>query len=139
MMGMSATYHYYVCTDEVTLRYRHAGLRGYIREKLHKDPCNGDVFLFFSRDFRRVRLYYHHRNSEVLTDRILFDERFVCPIFKDPNKHVYHISWESFVYLMEALRQLNKEEEIDEVDENDYFSETEDEDEDLSYIGVSNN
>lgn len=61
------------------------------------------------------------------------------PLVVDPNKHVYHISWESFVYLMEALRQLNKEEEIDEVDENDYFSETEDEDEDLSYIGVSNN
>ena len=57
MMGMSATFRYYVCTDEVTLRYRHKGLRGYIREKLHKDPSNGDVFLFFSRDFQRVRLY----------------------------------------------------------------------------------
>lgn len=139
MMGMSATFRYYVCTDEVTLRYRHAGLRGYIREKLHKDPGNGDVFLFFSRNFRRVRLYYHYCNSEILTDRILYDDSFVVPIFKDPNKHVYHISWESFVYLMEALRRLSKEEEIDEVDDDNCFGETEDEDKNLSSMIVSNN
>ncbi len=140
MMGMSATFRYYVCTDEVTLRYKHKGLRCYIREKLHKDPSNGDVFLFFSRDFRRVRLYYHYRNGEVLTDRILHDDSFVVPVFKDPNKHVYHISWESFVYLMEALRRLSKEEEIEEVDEeddNDWLDETEDENENLSSLRVS--
>ena len=140
MMGMSATFRYYVCTDEVTLRYKHKGLRCYIREKLHKDPSNGDVFLFFSRDFRRVRLYYHYRNGEVLTDRILHDDSFVVPVFKDPNKHVYHI-WESFVYLMEALRRLSKEEEIEEVDEeddNDWLDETEDDNENLSSLRVSN-
>lgn len=125
MLNLSATYRYYICTDEVTLRYRHAGLRGYIREKLHKDPSDGDVFIFFSRNFRRVRLYYHYRNSEVLTDRILFDDSFVIPVFKDPDKHVYHISWENFVYLMEALRRLSKEEEFDEADEEDSLNEEE--------------
>ena len=139
MLNLSATYRYYICTDEVTLRYRHRGLRGYIREKLHKDPSNGDVFIFFSRDFRRVRIYYHYRNSEVLTDRILFDASFVVPIFADPDKHVYHISWESFVYLMEALRRLTKEEEFDEIEDEDPFEDISDEEAYPSDSNVSNN
>ena len=53
MLNLSGTFKYYLCTDQVTLRYRHRGLREYIRSKLHRDPTNGDVYIFLSRDFTR--------------------------------------------------------------------------------------
>ena len=54
MLNLSGTFKYYLCTDQVTLRYRHRGLREYIRSKLHRDPTNGDVYIFLSRDFTRI-------------------------------------------------------------------------------------
>ncbi|WP_165157785.1 IS66 family insertion sequence element accessory protein TnpB [Parabacteroides sp. ZJ-118] len=119
MLNLSATFKYYICTDEVTLRYRHKGLREYIKSKLHKDPANGDVYIFLSRDFKRMRVYYHNHGGAILTEKVLFSRRFVTPLFEDATKHVYHISWEDFVYIMEGVIRLDKHEYFDEVDEDE--------------------
>lgn len=120
MLNLSATFKYYICTDEVTLRYRHRGLREYIKSKLHKDPTNGDVYIFLSRDFKRMRVYYHNHGGAILTEKILQNSRFVTPVFEDADKHVYHICWEDFVYIMEGAIRLNKNEYFDEIDEEEF-------------------
>lgn len=117
MLNLSATFKYYICTDEVTLRYRHRGLREYIKSALHKDPTNGDVYIFLSRDFKRMRVYYHNHGGAILTEKILQSSRFLTPVFEDTAKHVYHISWEDFVYIMEGVIRLDKREYFDEVDD----------------------
>lgn len=119
MLNLSGTFKYYLCTDHVTLRYRHRGLREYIRSKLHREPTNGDVYVFLSRDFTRLRLYYFYHNGEVLTEKILHSHRFVTPIFEDPEKHVYHISWTDFVYLIEGMIRKDKTEHFEEEKESE--------------------
>lgn len=104
MLNLSATFKYYICTDEVTLRYRHRGLRDYIKSKLHKDPTNGDVYIFLSRDFKRMRVYYHNHGGAILTEKILQNSRFVTPVFEDADKHVYHISCSIRESLTSAIR-----------------------------------
>ena len=79
MLNLSATFKYYICTLKVTLRYRHRGLRDYIKSKLHKDPTNGDVYIFLSRDFKRMRVHYHNHGGAILTEKILQNSRFVTP------------------------------------------------------------
>lgn len=137
MLNLSATFKYYICTDEVTLRYRHRGLRDYIKSKLHKDPTNGDVYIFLSRDFKRMRVYYHNHGGAILTEKILQNSRFVTPVFEDADKHVYHISWEYFVYIMEGVIRLNKHEYFDEVDEEEFDDEDVYEDENGDDFGES--
>lgn len=137
MLNLSATFKYYICTDEVTLRYRHRGLRDYIKSKLHKDPTNGDVYIFLSRDFKRMRVYYHNHGGAILTEKILHSSRFVTPVFEDADKHVYHISWEDFVYIMEGVIRLNKHEYFDEVDEEELDDEDVYEDENDDDFGES--
>src|SRR5574344_1780508 len=66
MISLTGSFNYYFCTEPVTLRYRHRGLREYIKSKLHRDPTNGDVFIFLSRDYSRLRIYYFHHNGEIL-------------------------------------------------------------------------
>ena len=85
----------------MTLRYRHKGLRHYIKSQLHRDPTNGDIYIFLSKGCRRIRLYYYHHQGEILSEKILNASHFVEPVF-DERKGVYHISWESFVYLLEG-------------------------------------
>lgn len=102
MLSLSSGFNYYLCSEPVTLRYRHAGLRNYIKSQLHRDPTNGDIYIFLSKDCRRVRIYYFHHQGEILTEKILHSNHFVDPVF-DEKKGCYHISWESFVYLVEGI------------------------------------
>lgn len=102
MLSLSSGFNYYLCGEPVTLRYRHAGLRNYIKSQLHRDPTNGDIYIFLSKDSHRVRIYYFHHQGEILTEKILHSSRFVEPVF-DERRGCYHISWESFVYLVEGV------------------------------------
>lgn len=102
MLSLSSGFNYYLCSEPVTLRYRHAGLRNYIKSQLHRDPTNGDVYIFLSKDSHRVRIYYFHHQGEILTEKILRSNYFVEPVF-DEKKGCYHVSWESFVYLVEGI------------------------------------
>lgn len=54
MLSLSSGFNYYLCSEPVTLRYRHAGLRNYIKSQLHRDPTNGDIYIFLSKDSHRV-------------------------------------------------------------------------------------
>lgn len=102
MLSLSSGFNYFLCGEPVTLRYRHAGLRNYIKDQLHRDPTNGDIYIFLSKDSYRVRIYYFHHQGEILTEKILHGNHFVEPIF-DEARGCYHISWESFVYLVEGI------------------------------------
>jgi hypothetical protein len=102
MLSLGSSFNYYFCAEPVTLRYRHKGLRHYIKSQLHRDPTNGDIYIFLSKECKRIRLYYYHHQGEILSEKILNASHFVEPVF-DAKKGVYHISWESFVYLLEGI------------------------------------
>ena len=115
MISLSGKFRYFLCTDNVTLRFRHRDIKG----KLHRDPSNGDVYIFLSRDLSRLRVYYFHHDGEILTEKILHAHRFTHPVFLDEGKQVYHISWSSFVYLLEGIVRKEKDEYFDEYEEDE--------------------
>ena len=102
MLSLSIGFNYFLCSEPVTLRYRHAGFRNYSKVQFHRNPTNGDIYIFLSKDSHRVRVYYFHHQGEILTEKILQGNHFVEPIF-DEARGCYHISWESFVYLVEGI------------------------------------
>lgn len=114
MISLTGSFNYYFCTEPVTLRYRHRGLREYIKSKLHRDPTNGDVFIFLSRDYSRLRIYYFHHNGEILTEKIMHKDRYVRPVFGDNDKSAYHMAWSDFVYLLEGVIRKDKREFFEE-------------------------
>lgn len=88
MLSLLSCFNYFLCSVPVTLRYRHAGLRNYIKSQLHRDPTNGDIYIFYiflSKDSHRVRIYYFYHQGEILTEKILHSNHFVEPVF-DENK-----------------------------------------------------
>lgn len=115
MLSISSGFNFYLCAEPVTLRYRHSGLRGYIKSRLHRDPTNGDIYIFLSKNSRRVRVYYFHHGGEILTEKILHAGHFVEPVF-DNKKGCYHISWESFVYLVEGIVPKDRRMDFDDID-----------------------
>ena len=115
MLSISSGFNFYLCGEPVTLRYRHSGLRGYIKSQLLRDPTNGDIYNFPSKNSRRVRMYYFHHSGEILTEKILHSDHFVEPVF-DKKKGCYHISWESFVYLVEGIVPKDRRVDFDDLD-----------------------
>lgn len=118
MLSLGSSFNYYFCAEPVTLRYRHKGLRHYIKSQLHRDPTNGDIYIFLSKGCKRIRLYYYHHQGEILSEKILNASHFVEPVF-DEKKGVYHISWESFVYLLEGIVLRDRKVPFSEVGELD--------------------
>jgi hypothetical protein len=118
MLSLGSGFNYYFCAKPVTLRYRHKGLRHYIKSQLHRDPTNGDIYIFLSKDCKRIRLYYYHHQGEIMSEKILNASHFVEPVF-DGKKGVYHISWESFVYLVEGTVLRDRKVPFSEVEDAD--------------------
>ena len=95
--------------------------------------------------FSLLPTYRSHQDSRMwscilgrtLTEKILQNSRFVTPVFEDADKHVYHISWEDFVYIMEGVIRLNKHEYFDEVNEEEFDDEDVYEDENGDDFGES--
>ena len=116
MLSLGSSFNYYFCAEPVTLRYRHKGLRHYIKSHLHRDPTNGDIYIFLSKECKRIRLYYYHHQGEILSEKILNASHFVEPVF-DEKKGVYHISWETFVYLLEGIVPRDRKVPFSEVGE----------------------
>lgn len=67
MLSLGSGFNYYFCAEPVTLRYRHKGLRHYIKSQLHRDPTNGDIYIFLSKDCKRnVQKYFHDNLNRVM-------------------------------------------------------------------------
>ena len=65
-----------------------------------------------------MRIYYFHHSGEILTEKILHADHFVEPVF-DTKKGCYHISWESFVYLVEGIVTKDRRVGFDDMDAED--------------------
>ena len=68
MLGLPGAYHHYFCHEKVSMRYRHNGLGCFVKNELHRDPLNGDVYIFMSKDQKTLRIYYYFNRKLILTD-----------------------------------------------------------------------
>lgn len=102
MLSLTGAFNYYFCVENVTLRYRHNGLASYIKNILHRDPDNGDVYIFMSKDQRRLRLFYFHHQGLILSEKVLIAGKFLRPVYDDSAK-CYRIKWSDFVRMLEGF------------------------------------
>lgn len=103
MLSLDSCKRLYFCSEPVTFRVRHRGLRSFIKARLGREPMNGDVYIFMSTSRDRMRLYYWNNGGEVLSEKILHGARFMNPVFEDEANNVHHMSWDDFLYLMEGV------------------------------------
>ena len=102
MLSLNEARRLYFCSEQVTFRVRHKGLRAYIKGSLGREPMNGDAYIFMSSDSTRVRVYYFNNGGEVLVEKILHGSRFIRPVYDEKGK-THHMSWSDFRYLVEGI------------------------------------
>lgn len=101
MLSVTGLNRFFYLRDFTDMRCKHSRVLSIIREQLHREPNDGDVFIVMSKDRRIVRLFTYDKRSYSL-----FEKKFVAghqfmKVEREGNERVYRIDWKDVVLLLE--------------------------------------
>ena len=101
MLSVTGINHFYYLRDFTDMRCKHSRVLSIIREQLHREPNEGDVFIVMSRNRRIVRMFAYDKCSYSL-----FEKKFVAghqfmKVERVGGEKVYRIDWKDVVLLLE--------------------------------------
>ena len=73
-----------------------------IRGRYHRDPLNGDVYMFMSKDQRKVRMIHYERNAYYLHEKSFIKGYKFMKIERKDDVTVYKIDWKDLVTILET-------------------------------------
>lgn len=102
MLDLSNFKHFYYVPGFVNMNWGFYRLLEFVSEECHVIPHEGDVFIFMSRNRKRVRLIYYDKQAYYMNEKTFYnkDYRFMKVEFKD-QKTVYSIEWKDLLTLLE--------------------------------------
>ena len=62
----------------------------------------GRIYIFMSKDQRKLRVFYYHHRGFILTEKVLSEGKFLRPIY-DESAKCYRMSWLDFVRMLEGI------------------------------------
>lgn len=101
MLSVTGLNHFYYVRDFSDMRCKHNRVLSVIREQLHREPNDGDVFIVMSKNRRTVRLFsYDHRSYSLFEKKFIAGYQFM-KVEKKGDETVYRINWKDMVLLLE--------------------------------------
>lgn len=102
MLSVSGPNRFYYVRDFTDMRCKHSRVLSIIRERLHREPSDGDVFIVMSKNRRIVRLFtYDHRSYSLFEKKFVAGYQFMKVEWEGDRK-VYRIDWRDVVLLLES-------------------------------------
>ena len=103
MLGLSATYNYYLFNGSVDMRKGIFRLREVVQSTMGQNPDDShNVFIFMAKSRKIVKLLHFERGFYVLYEKRPLMGTFKKPLYDSETKS-YQISWADMVYLTESL------------------------------------
>lgn len=100
MLNVTGLNRFYYLRDFTDMRCKHSRVLSIIREQLHREPDDGDVFIVMSRDRRIVRLFtYDNRSYSLFEKKFVAGHQFM-KVEREGNEHVYRIDWRDVALLL---------------------------------------
>jgi len=82
MLSVTGLNHFYYVRDFTDMRCKHSRVLSIIRERLHREPGDGDVFIVMSRNRRIVRMFsFDNRSYSLFEKKFGVSRNFVGIIF----------------------------------------------------------
>ena len=102
-MSVTGLNHFYYVRDFTDMRCIHSRVLSIIRERLHRESNDGDVFIVMSRNRRIVRMFSFDNRSYSL-----FEKKFVAgyqfmKVERNGADTIYRIDWKDVVLFFENL------------------------------------
>lgn len=101
MLNITGLNNFYYIRNFTDMRCKHSRVLSIIREQLHREPEQGDVFIVMSRNRRLVRLFMFNKSACMLFEKkFVSNYQFMKVEVKD-GAEVYRINWKDVVLLLE--------------------------------------
>ena len=101
MLSVTGINRFYYLRDFTDMRCKHSRVLSIIREQLHREPSDGDVFIVMSRDRRIVRMFtYDNRSYSLFEKKFVAGHQFM-KVEREGGERVYRIDWKDVVLLLE--------------------------------------
>lgn len=101
MLSVTGINRFYYLRDFTDMRCKHSRVLSIIREQLHREPSDGDVFIVMSRDRRIVRLFTYDNRSYSLFEKKFMSGHQFMKVEREGSGRVYRIDWRDVVLLLE--------------------------------------
>ena len=102
MLSINGLHNFYYLPHLHDMRCKAPRIFEIIRAKYHRDPLNGDVYIFMSKDQRKVKMvHYENRAFYVHEKSFTKDYKFVKIVLKD-DVTIYKIEWKNLVSVLES-------------------------------------
>ena len=102
MLSVTGINRFYYLRDFTDMRCKHSRVLSIIREQLHHEPNDGDVFIVMSRNRRIVRLFaYDNRSYSLFEKKFVLGYQFM-KVEREGTERVYRIDWKDVVLLLES-------------------------------------
>lgn len=92
ILGLGSDLRFFICQNPIKMNKGIEGLRGIIINELGKDPDDGSVYIFVSRDRRQIKILHYDNGIYTLYIRRLFHGRFVYPEL-NTKSDTYQLDW----------------------------------------------
>ena len=104
MLSVTGMNRFYYLRGFTDMRCKHSRVLSVIREQLHREPSDGDIYIVMSKDRRIVRLFaYDNRSYSLFEKKFVAGYQFMRIIKDDEGNEVaYRIDWKDVVLLLES-------------------------------------
>lgn len=102
MLSINGLHNFYYLPYLHDMRCKAPRIFEIIRAKYHRDPLNGDVYIFMSKDQRKVKMVHYENHAFYVHEKSFTkDYKFVKIVLKD-DVTIYKIEWKSLVSVLES-------------------------------------
>ena len=105
MINFTSRTNYYLRSEPTDMRKGRNGLSQIVREIMQQDPLDyNNAYIFYSRDFRKVKIMHYDINGFVMYEKWFDDGKFLKPEFEHAQTS-HKISRETLILLMSTAVQ----------------------------------
>lgn len=102
MLTINGLKNFYFLPDFHDMRCKAQRLSEVVRMKYHRDPLNGDVYIFMSKDYRRIKMVHYENHAYFLHEKSYVDCYKFMKLEIVNDVPVYKIDWKDLVALLES-------------------------------------
>ena len=99
-MSVTGLNRFYYVRDFADMRCKHSRILSVIRERLHREPQDGDVYIVMSRDRRIVRFSFDNHSYSLFEKKFVAGYRFL-KVERKGVETLYRIDWKDVVLILE--------------------------------------
>lgn len=102
MLSITGLHNFYYLPGLHDMRCKAPRIFEIIRTKYHRDPMNGDVYMFMSKDQTKVKMIHYENHAFYVHEKSFVNGyKFVKIVFRG-NVSVYKIEWKNLVSVLES-------------------------------------